>query len=271
MGELGLMAQWSEVPSRDWVEHTKSDDAKVVRGILEPLMLAALEPRGKTVLDLGCGEGYFARKLKEAGAARVAGLDISPNFIKEAQAQNPDGEYHVHDIVSGPFFGPGTLDAVSAFMVLMYMTDLDAAYRNISTILRPSGQLVACIINPYYAEPVGLWGWALRGWFDPRRRGWRLVARQIEGVLRSRFDYVLYIRNYFESRVVEKRLTHANVMHAHRPFSEYLNLAEKHDLHLKAMWEPKITPEIQARYPDEPVARALADVPLLFVLVFAKV
>lgn len=257
------MAQWSEVSGQDWVQHTKSDDAKVVRGLLEPLMLQALEPRGKAVLDLGCGEGYFARKLKEAGAARVAGLDISPNFIKEAQAQNPDGEYHVHDIVSGPFFGPETLDAVSAFMVLMYMTDLDAAYRNISTILRPSGQLVACTINPYYAEPVGSWGWAVRGgryrWFDPRR------------LLRSQLDYALCIRNYFDSRIVEKKLTHANVMHVHRPFSEYLNLAEKHHLHLKAMWEPKITPEIQARYPDEPVARALADVPLLFVLVFVKV
>lgn len=268
------MASWSDVSSDAWVGHIKSDDAKVVRSVLGPLMLQALEPQGKVVLDLGCGEGYFARLLKECGAARVAALDISPNLIKVAETQDPDGEYHVHDIQSGPFFRPEAFDAVSAFMVLMYLADLEAAYQNISTILRPSGRLVACITNPYYSEPVGNWGWALKDGlyrhFNPRKRHWKVLARQLEGVLRSRFDYLLYIQNYFESRTVEKKLSDAEVLHVHRPFSEYLNLAMKHDLHLEAMWEPQISANLSAQYGEEPVAQALAEVPLLFVLVFAK-
>ena len=268
------MARWSEVSGDAWVAHTESDDAKVVRGLLEPLMLEALEPRGKVVLDIGCGEGYFARVLKQCGAAQVAGLDISRSLINEAESRDPDGEYHVHDIQSGSFFGPDAFDAVSAFMVLMYMADLEAAYRNISTILRPSGQLVACITNPYYSEPVGNWGWALEDGlyqsFDPQNRHWKVLARQIDGVLRSRFDYVLHIRNYFGIRAVEKKLSDAEVLHVHRPLSDYLNLALNHGLHLKALWEPQISPELTALYPEEPVAQALNDVPLLLVLVFAK-
>ena len=31
---------------------------------------------GKTVLDLACGEGYYSRALKAAGAARVVGVGI---------------------------------------------------------------------------------------------------------------------------------------------------------------------------------------------------
>jgi SAM-dependent methyltransferase len=268
------VSEWSEVPSQDWVDHTKSDDAKVVRGVLAPLMLQALDPKGKAVLDLGCGEGYFARVLKAVGATRVAGLDISPGFIKEALAQDPGGEYHVQDMASGPCFPPETFDAVGAFMSLMYIVDLDSAFRNIATVLRPSGRLVACITNPYYAEPVGLWGWALSDdlsrWFDPGRRSWKFIARQMAAVLRSQFEQVLYIRNYFESRIAGKKLTQADVMHVHRPFSDYLNFAEQNNLHLKAMLEPTVTPELLARYPNEPVARALANVPLLFVLVFDK-
>ncbi|MBN8560531.1 MAG: class I SAM-dependent methyltransferase [Leptolyngbya sp. UWPOB_LEPTO1] len=42
---------------------------------------------GKRVLDLGCGEGYCARQLKERGAASVFGIDISPEMIERAQIQ----------------------------------------------------------------------------------------------------------------------------------------------------------------------------------------
>ena len=268
------MARWSEVSSDAWVAHTESDDAKVVRSVLGPLMLRALEPQGKAVLDIGCGEGYFARVLKDCGAGRVAGLDISPDFIKEAEARDPDGDYHVHDIQSGPCFGPGDFDAVSAFMVLMYLADLEAAYRNISTILRPSGRLVACITNPYYSEPVGYRRWRLKDgldrYVDPRKMPWKLVGRQLEGALRRQFDYVLHIRNYFDSRTAEKTLSGAEVLHVHRPFSDYLNMAMKHDLHLEAMWEPQIPADLHAQYRNEPVAQALAVVPILFVLVFVK-
>jgi predicted RNA methylase len=33
--------------------------------------------RGKNVIDLACGEGFFTRSIKWAGAARVVGVDIS--------------------------------------------------------------------------------------------------------------------------------------------------------------------------------------------------
>jgi Methyltransferase domain len=38
--------------------------------------------KGRTVLDLVCGEGHYTRRLKQAGAAHVHGVDISPEKIK---------------------------------------------------------------------------------------------------------------------------------------------------------------------------------------------
>ena len=44
--------------------------------------------RGAHVLDVGCGEGYGARKLVEMGAKRIVGLDVSSAMIEKANA-NP--------------------------------------------------------------------------------------------------------------------------------------------------------------------------------------
>jgi len=40
---------------------------------------------GKSVVDVACGEGYFTRKLRRAGAAKVLGFDISERMIELAR------------------------------------------------------------------------------------------------------------------------------------------------------------------------------------------
>jgi SAM-dependent methyltransferase len=43
--------------------------------------------KGKTVLDLGCGSGFFSFALYErAGPQRITGIDISPKAVGRAQA-----------------------------------------------------------------------------------------------------------------------------------------------------------------------------------------
>ncbi|MGK7903298.1 MAG: class I SAM-dependent methyltransferase [Hormoscilla sp.] len=40
---------------------------------------------GKSILDLACGEGFYTRKLKLRGAARVVGVDISEKMLSLAR------------------------------------------------------------------------------------------------------------------------------------------------------------------------------------------
>ena len=40
---------------------------------------------GRSVLDLGCGEGHNARLVKSAGAALVEGVDVSSEMIRLAE------------------------------------------------------------------------------------------------------------------------------------------------------------------------------------------
>ncbi len=37
---------------------------------------------GKKVLDVACGEGFYARKLKQCGASEVVGIDLSEAMIR---------------------------------------------------------------------------------------------------------------------------------------------------------------------------------------------
>ena len=51
-----------------------------------PMVLQELAPlTGKHVLDLGCGEGYVARLVAQAGAQSVFGIDISSEMVERAR------------------------------------------------------------------------------------------------------------------------------------------------------------------------------------------
>lgn len=41
---------------------------------------------GRLVLDVGCGNGYYALRMQGAGAARVIGIDPTPVFVMQFQA-----------------------------------------------------------------------------------------------------------------------------------------------------------------------------------------
>src|SRR5205823_508146 len=45
------------------------------------------DPRGKVVLDYGCGAGRFAIELVRRGATHVTGIDISNRRVEEAIAK----------------------------------------------------------------------------------------------------------------------------------------------------------------------------------------
>lgn len=50
-----------------------------------PRVIEELDPTGKRVLDLGCGEGYVARLAARAGAVSVFGVDSSIEMIDSAR------------------------------------------------------------------------------------------------------------------------------------------------------------------------------------------
>jgi 2-polyprenyl-3-methyl-5-hydroxy-6-metoxy-1,4-benzoquinol methylase len=106
--------------------------------------------RGRSVLDLACGEGFYTRLIRQSGAARVVGVDLSPEMIVLARQQEQDApmgiEYLASAAESIPDLGP--FDIVSAAYLLNCAPDrstLAGMTRAIARSLVPGGRFVATI------------------------------------------------------------------------------------------------------------------------------
>ncbi|NJO16518.1 MAG: class I SAM-dependent methyltransferase [Thioploca sp.] len=103
---------------------------------------------GKSVLELGCGEGFYTRRLKQNGASKVLGIDISKKMIelaKEQEMREPLGiEYRVSDVLTLDKIGE--FDLVVAFFLLNHAqtkAQLVKMCQNASIHLKQNGYFVA--------------------------------------------------------------------------------------------------------------------------------
>jgi ubiquinone/menaquinone biosynthesis C-methylase UbiE len=108
---------------------------------------------GLSVLDLACGEGYYTRVLRNHGAARVVGVDLSEGMIqlaREEETRSPLGiEYKVGD--ARAFDGAEGFDLVVAAYLLNYaatQNELEQMCRAVTRALRPGGRFVTVNNNP---------------------------------------------------------------------------------------------------------------------------
>lgn len=112
--------------------------------------------RGKHVLDLACGEGFYTRRIRAAGAERVVGVDVSREMIqlaREEERADPLGiEYVRADVTDlDASRGLGQFDLVSAAYLLHYSPDEAALVRmcvNIAAHVRTGGRFVTLNENP---------------------------------------------------------------------------------------------------------------------------
>lgn len=102
---------------------------------------------GATALDMACGDGFYTRWLKRAGASRATGVDVSGEMIRRAadeERRNPLGcEYRESDIAA--FVPPEPVDVVIAIYSLGYAQGAEQLRRFCKAChdaLRPGGRFV---------------------------------------------------------------------------------------------------------------------------------
>lgn len=122
-----------------------------------PVILALCEPvSGLRVLDLGCGEGYCSRALRQQGAGEVLGIDLSQEMIAAARSQEAKDElgirYEVGCATDLSMFNAGELDLVVAVFLFNYL-NTDQTQRcmaEIARILRPGGRFIFSVPHPAF-------------------------------------------------------------------------------------------------------------------------
>jgi ubiquinone/menaquinone biosynthesis C-methylase UbiE len=108
---------------------------------------------GKLVLDLACGEGFYSRRIKQKGAEKVVGVDISEKMIELALKQEQHAQlgidYLVGDVMElGKI---GSFDLVVASYLLNYAQTNEQLLNMCQTIaanLKSGGRFVSVNNNP---------------------------------------------------------------------------------------------------------------------------
>lgn len=123
----------------------------LIRGIFQNprLILASHIGPGMTVLDFGCGPGFFtleaARLVSENG--RVVAADLQPEMLerlaKAVRGTQLEKRIILHRCQADRIGAEGPFDAVLAIYVLHETPDQSKALKEIHGLLKPGGRLLA--------------------------------------------------------------------------------------------------------------------------------
>jgi len=134
-----------------YIENTEKENS--FNNIYErPYMLSIFDKfEGKTVLDLGCGTGFYSFYALEQKAS-VTSVDASRKMIDLIQKKDSAGKLRlVHaDLAEGlPFLGDDSQDYIICSLVLHYLENWDKIIEDCRRVLRKSGKLYVSTHHPF--------------------------------------------------------------------------------------------------------------------------
>ena len=143
---------------------------------------------GQRVLDVGCGPGALTGELvARVGAAAVAAVDPSEQFVAAVRARHPDIRAEVAPAEALPC-EDGSFDAALAQLVVHFMADPVAGLREMARVTRGGGTVAACVWDLAGSQsPLSLF-WDAARQLDPGLEGESGRPGGREGDLAELFD-----------------------------------------------------------------------------------
>lgn len=111
--------------------------------------------KNKKIIEIGCGNGYFAGLLAKRGA-KVTAIDLSIKllaFAIEREKTKPLGiKYLVRDAANLHGIESNSFDIAVANMSLMDIADAEGAIKEVSRTLKKSGRFIFSITHPVFRD-----------------------------------------------------------------------------------------------------------------------
>jgi len=102
---------------------------------------------GKTVLDIGCGDGTDAYFYLQSGAIFVAGLDASKELLEKAKQKHQGVIFHYGLFEKIPF-EDSKFDFVFSKYALMTSSELLPVFLEVNRVLKPGGTFMFLVTHP---------------------------------------------------------------------------------------------------------------------------
>jgi SAM-dependent methyltransferase len=241
-----MPASWDEVAD-DYHKSVGETGDSYHRTYVNPVLFELLgNIKGRSILDIACGQGYLSRILARRGA-RVIGVDLSEKMLEIAQASEDSEALGVKYICCSSGHMSGVADASMDCIVSTFgfhdIKEIESTIKECSRVLKENGKLVFAIPHPLtYA-----------------RR-----AQDEEG-------YYLQMHHYMSLKEIpHPKYKNTDVVAYHRPLSYYFERLFSVGLRMFAFRE--ITVELSRGQPikDEQLLAYRKEIPSFLVVGFVK-
>ncbi len=146
------MIQYNKIAN----EYKSGEKAILKEYVIKPTFLRlAKKIKNKSVIDLACGSGYSTRLLKELGANRITGVDVSVEEIKlakkEEEKEKEKINYITGDVATFDFSKLEKFDFATAVFLLSYaktQKEMERFCNNIYQVLGDGGSFITINSNP---------------------------------------------------------------------------------------------------------------------------
>jgi len=182
-----------------------------------PAMLSVLPPlTGLTILDAGCGSGWYAEQFLTNGAARVVCVDVSQKMAAAARARLGSRAKVLTADLAEPltFAADGDFDLIVAPLVLHYLSDWAPTLLEFKRVLKPGGILAISTHHPL-------------------------------------MDVKLFnLPDYFATTFIEDEWDTGRVSYYHRSLTTIINTIVEAGFVIEKLLEPQPVPAMQVTHPE---------------------
>jgi ubiquinone/menaquinone biosynthesis C-methylase UbiE len=211
-----------------WIKEVREGPSPIRNGLLDlAVMHACGNLAGLDVMDSGCGEGRFCRKIVDAGASSVVGVDFCEAMIAAARERQGERDaYYVGDVENLGAFDDQQFDLVVSYLNQCDLRDFSRNNREISRVLRPNGRFVVANLHPMRS--------AVGGWH-----------KGVDG----RKEHVILDR-YFDEGERKWKVMDVEITNFHRTLSTYIRGFRDSGFQIEDIVEPSADPDAVGRYPE---------------------
>lgn len=168
----------------------------------------------KIVLDAGCGNGYWTKRMAQT-AQRVVGVDFTDELIGLAKSRGiPDNAEFIVGNLERLLLADATFDIVLMNIVLLDIEELSSVVHEVSRVVKPGGRIVVSTVHPCFENPPNTY--SLKD--DEETKIGRVVS------------------NYFKTGLIKDEAN--NYQHWHYKVSDIVNVFATNHLFLEKMTEP---------------------------------
>ncbi|MDO8579821.1 MAG: methyltransferase domain-containing protein [bacterium] len=143
---------WGSVA--DWYDASINDADSYQARVILPNVLRLLAPeKGRKILDLACGQGYFSHALSARGAS-VVGVDIAPELVNLAKKHaGHTEEFYVAEAHDLSKFDKNRFDSVLCVLAIQNIDRMTDVFEEVSRLLKTEGKFVIVLNHPAFRIP----------------------------------------------------------------------------------------------------------------------